>query len=388
MALRPEIALQAGQIQSPLRGVADAYVRGQQIADIRKQRELQEQQFQAQQRAAQQDTTLNALRNAWSGVNQLPKDQRTFDNVKKIIKSQEALTGVDIPDDQLVSDFDPETGILDDGLFQGLGASLGLVEAPEEFTLKPGEQRFRGGEVVAEVEDPRVNLQKQKQALAEKEFQLKSSGQFSGSLKDKIELEKLDLQKKKFEFDIQESKKRQEISPTVQKILVGAQDEANKQRSLTSKMDRVVDNLEKNKDKFKGGLFGFAGEKVKKVMGGQDKISSLKKEVSRLTQAEAVSLLPPGAASDRDIAIFLKGFPDDFSNVEEIQGYLRGASKVGKAQELYHYTKARLIGETGNTAGLLDEYQRVLREDFPDLYTSSGQPDESRLDQLRNKYGL
>lgn len=242
MALRPEIALQAGKIQSPLAGVADAFLQGKEYREKRELREAKKQELRDKQSKAEKDATLEAFKNAWSGVNQLPKEQRTFDNVKKIIQSQESLTGVDLPDEQLASDFDPETGILDDSVFQGLGASLGLVDKPEEFTLKPGEQRFRGNEVIASVEKPKDKSfllspsQLKQSGFAEDAIVQKGPGGFKVLSEGMTEVKKQEQELKKLKLQAEQEQnalKRKEIRGKIAERSLKIEEMKNK-----SKFDR------------------------------------------------------------------------------------------------------------------------------------------------------
>ena len=55
---------------------------------------------------------------------------------------------------------------------------------------------------------------------------------------------------------------------------------------------------------------------------------TLRGEIERARNAAAVASLPPGPATDRDLALFLGPIPDSFANPVELQSYFRGLAKA------------------------------------------------------------
>jgi hypothetical protein len=84
-----------------------------------------------------------------------------------------------------------------------------------------------------------------------------------------------------------------------------------------------------------GGVAGSLTEYIKEVSGEQDAISALRTEASRLTTSEAVANLPKGPASDRDIALVLKGVPPANANAQYLAQYARGIAKMQQAEADY-----------------------------------------------------
>ena len=107
-------------------------------------------------------------------------------------------------------------------------------------------------------------------------------------------------------------------------------------RSLSSKALRA-EELAANFEKYDpvGGLQGSFIEFAKEVSGQQDVISALRTEASRLTTGAAVDALPKGPASDKDIALVLKGVPPANANAEYFASYARGVAKMQKAEAEY-----------------------------------------------------
>ena len=107
-------------------------------------------------------------------------------------------------------------------------------------------------------------------------------------------------------------------------------------RDLSSKALRA-EELAANFEKYDpvGGLQGSFIEFAKEVSGQQDVISALRTEASRLTTGAAVAALPKGPASDKDIALVLRGVPPANANAEYFASYARGVAKMQKAEAQY-----------------------------------------------------
>jgi hypothetical protein len=70
------------------------------------------------------------------------------------------------------------------------------------------------------------------------------------------------------------------------------------------------------------------GEFAKKTIGAEGYETGLRQEYTRLRNQAGIKSLPPGPATDKDIALALKGFPEDTSNSKSIASFLRGMAKL------------------------------------------------------------
>jgi hypothetical protein len=70
------------------------------------------------------------------------------------------------------------------------------------------------------------------------------------------------------------------------------------------------------------------GEFAKKTFGAEGYETSLRQEYTRLRNQAGIKSLPPGPATDKDIALAMKGFPEDTSNSKSIASFLRGMAKL------------------------------------------------------------
>lgn len=162
------------------------------------------------------------------------------------------------------------------------------------------------------------------------------------------------------------------MSVTTERILNDAQNAAYDAFSSSDSITSLADSYAQNKGELGGGLFGSAQEAFKEFAGGEDEISSLKKQYARIKNSLVIKSLPQGPATDRDIAIFSKGFPGENADPEYIESFLRGMAKSQYITGRFNEFKAQHISDKGNTSGLMkawkEESKRLdseLNQKFP-----------------------
>ena len=112
-----------------------------------------------------------------------------------------------------------------------------------------------------------------------------------------------------------------------------------------------------------GGAFGTALSTFKSIVGGQDEVSSLKTELDRIVNTGIINSLPPGVASDRDIALIKKGFPDSSWNPKEIEKFLRAMSKISAYDAEKNAFRARYARDNdGIETGFTDAWRQQINE--------------------------
>lgn len=92
------------------------------------------------------------------------------------------------------------------------------------------------------------------------------------------------------------------------------------------------------------GAFNTAGEFLKKSFGNEDARSALQKEYTRMATQGVLKLLPPGPASDKDIALAREGVPAATAAPEVMAGYLRGMAKLSSYDAALNNAKAEWAG--------------------------------------------
>ena len=95
------------------------------------------------------------------------------------------------------------------------------------------------------------------------------------------------------------------------------------------------------------GLLGKIEGFGKEIFGDEDPESWAKRAASQVAQIEALKLLPPGPATDRDVEIVLRNVPNKDSNKETWIEYLTTVQKVQQSAYLYAKEKGDYIGRNG-----------------------------------------
>jgi len=107
------------------------------------------------------------------------------------------------------------------------------------------------------------------------------------------------------------------------------------------------------------GAFSTANEFIKSATGSQDGMSSLRREYIRLRNTQAVKNLPPGAASDADVAMSLQGFPEPSADARTLAQFLRGTAKLSQLEAANENAKS----EWANAVGHLGKPKRDIEID-------------------------
>ena len=79
------------------------------------------------------------------------------------------------------------------------------------------------------------------------------------------------------------------------------------------------------------GLRARAGETLAAWTGFEDDVSAMRKQYDALVASQVITNLPPGSASDTDIALVRGGFPDSTSNPEQVANFLDAMARVQRA---------------------------------------------------------
>lgn len=100
-----------------------------------------------------------------------------------------------------------------------------------------------------------------------------------------------------------------------------------------------------------GGGYGAAAkasEWLKEATGNQDYMTELRKEYVRIKNSQAIKMLPPGPATDKDIALAMSGFPSETSDAKTISSFLRGMAKMNNLTAATDTAKAEWVNSVGS----------------------------------------
>ena len=110
-----------------------------------------------------------------------------------------------------------------------------------------------------------------------------------------------------------------------------------------------------------GKIEGFG----KEIFGEEDPESWAKRAASQVAQIEALKLLPPGPATDRDVSIVLDKVPGKDANKETWIDYLTAVQKIQQSAYLYAKEKGDYIGRNGRRgfAGFEKHWDSIYGKD-------------------------
>ena len=147
------------------------------------------------------------------------------------------------------------------------------------------------------------------------------------------------------------------------------------------------------------GFGGTALSAFNDFLGTQGDADMLKREFNGFVNNSVMLSLPPGAASDSDVALARSGFPDARYNADLIQKYLKGVAKASAIVSEYEQQRAEYISKNkGNQAGFLEEWNNFKESDafvstiekkygvtFNEDAKAQETPPESSTSSLQNK---
>lgn len=133
------------------------------------------------------------------------------------------------------------------------------------------------------------------------------------------------------------------------------------------------------------GAFTTASEWLARATGRQDEWTQIRSEYTRLRNTVAIKALPPGPATDKDIALALKGIPPENANAEILSSFLRGLAKMQEVESSVANAKTDWLAQNN---GLLTRVDKAIRvgdyvarpgESFEELSTRIAKDVNSRL---------
>lgn len=88
------------------------------------------------------------------------------------------------------------------------------------------------------------------------------------------------------------------------------------------------------------GLRARAGETLAAWTGFEDDVSAMRKQYDALVASQVIANLPPGTASDTDIALVRGGFPDSTARPEQVANFLDAMARVQRDTESQKRTES------------------------------------------------
>ncbi len=145
------------------------------------------------------------------------------------------------------------------------------------------------------------------------------------------------------------------LSSHLQKRLSTSNDEVGNSQKKIFEYDSLASQLEATN--FRGGwLGGTVGELFKDALGTQDVETELRKRFQSARNTLAMSSLPPGAASDRDVRFALEGLPSNNTDNKSMARFVRGLARMEELNQKFHRFKSSFISRNKSEEGLVEAW--------------------------------
>lgn len=220
-----------------------------------------------------------------------------------------------------------------------LESSIKALKAPAE--IRTGEAGATEKELVTANTPTRLALENTNTAAQIKNIDSQIADR-SGRLaldRDKLQT---DVEMKLFELGQSGTK----LTPDANKIVndatiaaVGAEQSAGRMLDLAGRIESAQGGK---------GLGTKATEWFAGATGRQDEWTQMRQEYTRLRNTQAIKSLPPGPATDKDIQMALKGFPEETANAQTIGSFLRGMAKLQQYEGAAKAAEAEWVNSTGS----------------------------------------
>jgi len=151
-------------------------------------------------------------------------------------------------------------------------------------------------------------------------------------------------------------------SSAIEKRLFDVQDAAFKSRANVSKYEDIAAQLEQALPA--GGVRGSWAEKYKEIVGSQDAVTELRTRWNEIRVSAAISNLPPGVASDKDIELAMSAFLPANANAATVASFLRGLSKIEALKADYHEFESDYLSNNKSAAGLNKAWKAHAAETY------------------------
>lgn len=119
-------------------------------------------------------------------------------------------------------------------------------------------------------------------------------------------------------------------------------------RTASDRATGLADALLAEQTNVGGRPLRWLAENSKKITGSEDGYTALRQDYVRIRNQGLLSDLPPGPASDKDIALMKDGFPNENQSPEYIANWLKSYANVQKAIAQKEDAKAEWISAVGS----------------------------------------
>lgn len=172
----------------------------------------------------------------------------------------------------------------------------------------------------------------------------------------------------------EEAKTKGDLSVTAEKEINKSNQAYSDAIANFSKASELSAKFMDRQDDLLSGIAALAGETWKDIIGGQDEVTELRKEALGLFNSQALKSLPPGAASDTDVALVLRPFPSENASPTYIARFLAGQAKGQLLEAEFNKFRASYLSQNrGDAGGLIPAWQEYYKGiDLEQLFAQYG----------------
>lgn len=123
------------------------------------------------------------------------------------------------------------------------------------------------------------------------------------------------------------------------------------------------------------GFLGQVGDKWAEFIGTQGGEQIARANFNALRSSVVADKLPPGAASDKDVALALEGYPTSRYSAEQLSSFLRGQAKLAAIAAEREDARAEYMSKDGLDVGFSDKWAETVQQ-------------EGFEEKVAKKYGL
>lgn len=195
----------------------------------------------------------------------------------------------------------------------------------------------------------------------------------------------------------QESEKGLVLSPWSEKLVNDLAVKASSDKAEHDRLTDIATRLQNAAEQSaQGGVVTRGLEVLKRQLGGQDALSLLRTEATAFINKEVITMLAQGPATDKDVALALKGAPPDDADAAYLASYLNGRAKLRLAESKFNESKINWISQVGSLRNAQSDLEidgALVRKgtNYMDYMRSKfkGQPVATQQKQARSyeKYG-
>ena len=196
--------------------------------------------------------------------------------------------------------------------------------------------------------DPARGLALQTQFNEKNKAELKAAAEF-GLEKDRLDYQKESLAAQQGQLKVSDRK-------AIREATANARANSDRARQLIS--------VAKDYERFEptGGILGYGKDKWAEFTGTQGGEQIAKANFDSLKASVIANNLPPGAASDKDVELALKGYPNTSYNAEQLSSFLRGQAKLAAILAEREDARAEYMSKDGLDVGFSNKWSETLQE--------------------------